>query len=193
MPTFTDSVVFNNSANITPNPATGGLILATGTDTSTGAEFEFTADGKIKIDGIEFGGGSSEPTEPTTPAYPTPGAWTNAVFSSGWGQHPAATQPHETVSFRKVGHRVEIRGTAQIQVSSGTAATPGASNSIFRLPVGMRPAGQQIIPVAASGASGTAAAFIKIFDSGLVTYVAGPGGLNTWVGLSAISFPVDAA
>lgn len=77
---------------------------------------------------------------PSVPPKPTSG-WTDVTFTNGWVNYGGAAQ---TVQYRKLGDRVEIRGAAK-------NGTPGTQ--IFQLPEGFRPPAElTLIEVSYGGA-----------------------------------------
>lgn len=99
-------------------------------------------------------------------------AWIAApAFSNSWVNFGGA---YQTAQYRKVGDRVELRGT----VKNGTALT-----TIFTLPSGFRPPASQIFPCVSSALFGA----ITITSAGAVTQSVGS---NTSVSLDGIAFSV---
>ncbi|HEX7313308.1 MAG TPA: hypothetical protein VF297_05280 [Pyrinomonadaceae bacterium] len=101
----------------------------------------------------------------------TSGAWTAVTFSGTWVNYGA---PFQTVQYRKIGDRVELRGTAKL----GTALS-----TLFTLPTGYRPPADLVFPMSSNAAFGA----ITVTSAGAVTQSVGS---NASVTLDGIFFSV---
>lgn len=124
--------------------------------------------------------GPQGPAGPTGPAI-TPGAWIALPFNTGWGPLTGWATP----SYRKVGDEVQLRGTV------ATTGSGVPSNTIFTLPVGFRPPGNNMYFTVCSW-SPTYARF-DMGTTGAGSYAPiPPAGANQWLALSDFRFSVTA-
>lgn len=149
----------------------GSVILQTG-NASTGPleAFVFGADGKIN--GKELGGSSAPAVQDT--------GWIDATLIGTWqwyGNAPVQTQAK--AGYRKIGNRVQLRGTIKNPGLSGYN-----NSNIFKLPSGFYP-GRQVSLLVNNVDKFCSA---KIQTDGWVYLV---GVDATWVTLDNISFLVD--
>lgn len=168
-----EKISFNDIANLQVQPD-GAVILSTGGDGYVGKQYTFSAEGKILVDGQEYGGAAPAPTVPAIPAWIAPtllNGWKNNGDTASWKQSVA-------------GYRKRDDGTVELTglVNGGALGT-----NIMNLPAGYRPANQKAITVVSS-ANGDTLAVIKIQPNGNVLFSAGAPSL---VFLTGVRFPLD--
>jgi hypothetical protein len=199
-----DKVSFSQNAAISLAPD-GGVIVTTGTDTTTGAVYLLGFDGALKVNGVALGGGSG-PAPEVTKAYvdaadqalssriqtledaPSGGsvtvpAWTTATLLNGVRNHPETPNAkNEYAAFRKVGHRVELTGLLQVD----STMRAGEGFVLFNLPAACRPAlYQKLLPVALTNGCGT----LKVKPNGDVILLSGQ--TDSYLSLHGVSFTLD--
>lgn len=201
-----DKVSFSQNAAISLAPD-GGVIITTGTDTTTGAVYLLGFDGQLKINGVALtggsGGGVSEQdladaiADLATVAYVdqkvqeaagsggsvTVPAWTTATLLNGVRNHPETPNAkNEYAAFRKVGHRVELTGLLQVD----STMRAGEGFVLFNLPAACRPAlYQKLLPVALTNGCGT----LKVKPNGDVILLSGQ--TDSYLSLHGVSFTLD--
>lgn len=99
--------------------------------------------------------------------------WIAVVFENSWVNYGSG---FEEAAYRKIGDRVQLRGL----VKSGTVGA-----AIFTLPVGFRPAGQNIFAIQANEIGKR----LDVSSIGGVSVVA--SATNGYVSLSGVTFIAD--